>query len=117
MPVKTIKVFQVINEFNNPAHEWHLCIFSSKEKAKEFTRELKENTKGEFTIKQLYLFERIKYKASEPVKLKLNRQFNDYFMQCHYESLVADGKHWRIARKEVIRRFKEYDPKGEIKND
>lgn len=47
-----------------------------------------------------------------PVKLKLKRQFTDYFMQCLYEALIDDGRHWRTARKEVTKRFKEYDEKG-----
>jgi len=39
----------------------------------------------------------------------MKRRFQDIFMQSQYETLVRTGTHWKIAEKEVIKRFKEYD--------
>ena len=55
MKTKTIKVFQVINEFGYPAHEEHLCIFRFKKNAKDFVLDLKGYTDRKFTIKKRYL--------------------------------------------------------------
>ena len=57
MKTKTIKVYQVINEYGYPAHECHLCMFRSKKNAKDFILELKEYCDRKFTIKQRQLLE------------------------------------------------------------
>jgi len=36
-------------------------------------------------------------------------RFQDIVMQKHYEQLVKDGYHWKIAEKKTITRFNEYD--------
>ena len=57
MKTKTIKVYQVINEFGYPAHEEHLCIFRLKKNAKDFILDLKGYCDRKFTIKQRQLVE------------------------------------------------------------
>lgn len=39
----------------------------------------------------------------------MKRRFQDITMQNLYEKLIKDGKHYRVAERETIRRFKEYD--------
>jgi len=36
-------------------------------------------------------------------------RFQDEIMQKHYESLIKDGYHWKIAEIKTIKRFEEYD--------
>lgn len=67
MRIKTIKVYQVINEFGYPAHEEHLCIFRFKKNAKDFILELKGYCDRKFTIKQRQLIN------SEGQNVKYNR--------------------------------------------
>ena len=55
MKIKTIRVYQVINEYGYPAHEEHLCIFCFKKNAKDFVLDLKGYTDRKFTIKKRYL--------------------------------------------------------------
>jgi len=55
MKIKTIRVYQVINEYGYPAHEEHLCIFRFKKNAKDFVLDLKGYTDRKFTIKKRYL--------------------------------------------------------------
>jgi hypothetical protein len=46
-------------------------------------------------------------KIKEDRRIKL--RFQDITMQEHYESLIKDGYHWKIAESKTIRRFEEYD--------
>jgi len=55
MKIKTIRVYQVINEYGYPAHEEHLCIFRFKKNAKDFVLDLKGYTDRKLTIKKRYL--------------------------------------------------------------
>jgi hypothetical protein len=42
---------------------------------------------------------------------KLKIRFQDYVMQNHYEKLIRDGYHWKIAEIKTIKIFKKYDQK------
>ena len=42
---------------------------------------------------------------------KLQIRFNDPVMQKHYETLIKNGYHWRIAERKTIQMFQEYDAK------
>jgi len=39
---------------------------------------------------------------------KIKLRFNDKTMQEHYESLIKDGYHWKIAEAKTNRMFEEY---------
>ncbi len=41
--------------------------------------------------------------------MSYSQQFQDHFMQKHYENLIKNGYHWKIAKIKTIKIFKEYD--------